>query len=234
MALAKAMQERGHETIFFNVLDRERTITGLGLGFVPYGFEEYPAGSLAGIYEKIGRLKGVEGFQYFIERMLMQAKAVFRDLPDLIVQHNIGALVIDQLFAGGGTLAQHLRLPYVSLANALAVNFEPGVPPPTLPWEYEDNSSAEEKNRAGWNQIAKPSQSGAISITRNALPGDLCLTMICLRTASLRSLRSPTSPVCLIFRGSLCPPPSTMAVRYSIPRDVIRLSFRGRSSMDVH
>jgi MGT family glycosyltransferase len=153
MALAKAMQERGHEIVFFNVVDRQRTITERGLGFVPYGLEEYPAGSLAGIFEKIGRLKGVEAFQYFIERMLTQAKAVFRDLPELIARHNIEALVIDQLFPGGGTLAQHLRLPYASLANALAVNFERGVPPPTLSWDYEDSSAAEAKNHAGWNQI---------------------------------------------------------------------------------
>jgi len=68
MALAKAMQTRGHETTF-NVVDRERTITERGLGFVPYGHEEYPAGSLAAIFDKIGKLKGVEGLQYFLERL---------------------------------------------------------------------------------------------------------------------------------------------------------------------
>ena len=40
MALEKAMQERGRETVFFNVVDRERVITERDLGFVPYGFEE--------------------------------------------------------------------------------------------------------------------------------------------------------------------------------------------------
>jgi hypothetical protein len=45
--------------VLFSVVDRERTITERSLGFVPYGFEECPAGSLTGIIEKSGRLKGV-------------------------------------------------------------------------------------------------------------------------------------------------------------------------------
>lgn len=152
MALAKAMQQRGHEAIFFNVIDRERIITERGFEFVPYGLVEYPIGSLAEIFEKIGKLKGAEGFQYFLERMLAQAKSVFRDLPDLISLHDIDALVVDQLFPGGATVAHHLRLPYASLANA-PVNFDPGVPPPSLPWHYEDTAAAEARNQAGWQQI---------------------------------------------------------------------------------
>jgi zeaxanthin glucosyltransferase len=155
MALAKAMHQRGHEAVFFNVADRERTITERGFKFVPYGLSEYPIGSLAQIFEKMGRLKGNEGFQYFLERMLAQAKSVFRDLPDLITHHDIEALVIDQLFPGGATVAHHLGLPYASLANALAVNFEPGVPPPTLPWPYEDTPLAEARNQAASQQIAQ-------------------------------------------------------------------------------
>jgi hypothetical protein len=83
MALAKATQERGHERVFFNVVDRERAITERGLSFVLYGLEEYPAGSLAGIFEKTGRLIGVQGFQYFIERMLTQVidKVQHRSFP---------------------------------------------------------------------------------------------------------------------------------------------------------
>jgi hypothetical protein len=59
MAPAKAMQERGHETIFFSVVGREHTITERSMGLVPYDFEEYSEGALTGIFDKIGRLKGV-------------------------------------------------------------------------------------------------------------------------------------------------------------------------------
>ena len=59
IAPAKAMQERGRETIFFSVVGREHTITERSMGFVSYGFGEYPARSLTEILERIGRLKGV-------------------------------------------------------------------------------------------------------------------------------------------------------------------------------
>lgn len=155
MALAKALQDRGHEPVFFNMIDNARKITELGLDFVPYGLTEYPEGALKLIFEKIGKLKGIEGFQYFMERMLVQAEVSFRELPQSITEAKIDALVIDQLFPGGATVAQHLGLPYASLANALAVNHEDGVPPPTLPWSYEETATAEARNAAAWKQIAQ-------------------------------------------------------------------------------
>jgi hypothetical protein len=52
MAPAKAMQERGHETIFFGVVGCEHTITERSMGFVPYDVEEYSARSLTGTSRK--------------------------------------------------------------------------------------------------------------------------------------------------------------------------------------
>jgi hypothetical protein len=46
MALAKAMQERGHETIVFNVADRERAITERGLGSFSMALKRIRQGSL--------------------------------------------------------------------------------------------------------------------------------------------------------------------------------------------
>ncbi len=154
MAFGKSLKERGHSVTFFNLPDVSRTIAEAGLDFVPFGLEEYPEGALQQSFEKMGKLHGAAGLQYFLERMITLAGAVFRDLPALIRENEIEALVIDQLFPGGATVAQHLELPYASLANALAVNREPGVPPPTLPWGYEGSESGMARNEMGWQQIA--------------------------------------------------------------------------------
>lgn len=87
--------------------------------------------------------------------MITLANTSFLELPALIEKEEIEALVIDQLFPGGATIAQHLKLPYLSLANALAANREDGVPPPTLPWVYDATEAGTARNQKGWQQIAQ-------------------------------------------------------------------------------
>jgi MGT family glycosyltransferase len=155
LAFGKALRERGHTVTFFNLADTGHSIIESGLKFVPFGGQEYPMGALQQIFEKMGKLQGAAGFQYFLERMITLARASFRDLPGLIEANQIDALVIDQLFPGGATVAQHLGLSYASLANAAPANREPGVPPPTLPWGYDASESGIARNEKGWQQIAQ-------------------------------------------------------------------------------
>ena len=155
MAFGKALRERGHSVTFFNLADTGHAIGESGLKFVPFGLEEYPEGALEQVFKKIGTLQGAAGFQYFLERMITLARASFRDLPGLIEAHQIDALVIDQLFPGGATVAQHLGLSYASLANAAATNRERSVPPPTLSWSYDASESGMARNEKAWQQMSQ-------------------------------------------------------------------------------
>ncbi len=155
MALAKALEERGHAVTIFNLADTARTIKERGLHFVPFGLAEYPEGALAQSFEKISKLRGPAALAYFVERMILLSATAFAQLPQLIEREKMEALVIDQLFPGGATLAQHLRLPYASVANALAVNSEPGVPPPNFPWPFDPAPAAEVRNEKGWQQLGQ-------------------------------------------------------------------------------
>lgn len=155
MAFGKALRERGHSVTFFNLADTGQAIRESGLKFVPFGLEEYPEGALQQSFEKMGKLQGAAGFQYFLERMITLARASFRDLPGLIEAHQMDALVIDQLFPGGATVAQHLGLSYASLANAAATNRERSVPPPTLSWGYDASESGMARNEKAWQQMSQ-------------------------------------------------------------------------------
>jgi zeaxanthin glucosyltransferase len=48
----------------------------------------------------------------------------------------------DQMEAAGGLVAEALGLPFVSVACALPVNRDPGVPLPVMPFDYEDSERA--------------------------------------------------------------------------------------------
>jgi zeaxanthin glucosyltransferase len=150
LALAAGLIDRGIEVIDFNILDNAGAIENAGVQFVPFGQKAMNVGYLAEVARTIASLSGEQSLHYFGQRMALLELTAFGELPKLINSLGIDALIIDQLFPGGSTLAEHLDLPFISLANALLINEEDGVPPPTLPWPYDSSAAASERNKLGW------------------------------------------------------------------------------------
>ncbi len=71
-------------------------------------------------------------------------------LPAVLGRLDLTALVVDQLEPAGALAAAAFGLPWISVANALAVNREPGVPPPFTDWDWRPGLAATNRNRAGW------------------------------------------------------------------------------------
>lgn len=71
-------------------------------------------------------------------------------LPGTLREIGADAVVADQLEPAGALAAAALGLPWVSVACALPVNREPGVPPPFTAWPYRDDAAGLKRNRAGW------------------------------------------------------------------------------------
>jgi MGT family glycosyltransferase len=150
ISLARALNKQGHESIFFSLPDTYVRITDAGLVSIPYGDVAYPAGSLKVKLRKAAELTGETAHAYYIERTMSLYRAGFEELPQLLKQERLDLLVVDQAHYHGSTLAEHLRLPFVSLANALPVNREDSVPPWNALWPHESSKAAIERNRQGW------------------------------------------------------------------------------------
>jgi zeaxanthin glucosyltransferase len=56
---------------------------------------------------------------------------------------------VDQIEMAGGTVAEHLGLPFVSVAAALPINLDPSVPPVNFPWSHRTGVVARLRNRVG-------------------------------------------------------------------------------------
>lgn len=150
IVLAQALKQRGHEVVFFNILNVREAISSAGLSFVPFGEAEYPVGALKPTMKKIAELSGPAAFAYYVERMALFFSTSFRDLPELILREKVDLLVVDQVQYGGGTIAEHLGIPFISLANALLVNREDVIPPPVMLWPFEASPEGIKRNRKGW------------------------------------------------------------------------------------
>jgi hypothetical protein len=58
--LARRLQSRGNEVVFFGVPDVEPFARAAGLDFVPYGEAEYPVGSTDKVYSSVTTMRGFE------------------------------------------------------------------------------------------------------------------------------------------------------------------------------
>ena len=76
--------------------------------------------------------------------------SLLRVLPAVLGRLNPTALVVDQLEPAGALAAAAAGLPWITVANALAVNREAGVPPPFTAWNWHPGLAGRNRNRAGW------------------------------------------------------------------------------------
>lgn len=93
------------------------------------------------------------GIPFGLGRLVRDMTAITDSLcaqaPALLREHGIDGVVSDQMEPAGALVAEHLGLPFVSLAAAAPVNREPLMPLPVLPWPYDEGESALGRNRAG-------------------------------------------------------------------------------------
>jgi hypothetical protein len=121
-ALGRRLQSRGHEVIYFQVADLERPIRAAGLQFCRIGREDFPLGALRARDEELGQLEGLAALRCGLRGIEQKAMMLFRDAPVAIRDAGVDSLIVDQIEMAGGTVAEHLGLPFVSVAAALPIN----------------------------------------------------------------------------------------------------------------
>jgi MGT family glycosyltransferase len=148
-ALGRRLQSRGHEVVYFQVADLERPIRAAGLQYRQIGGEDFPPGSLRARDEELGKLTGLAALRCGLRGISLKSMMLFRDAPAAIREAGIDSLIVDQIEPAGGTVAEHLRLPFVSVAAALPVNLDASVPPVNLPWFHRVGPWARLRNWMG-------------------------------------------------------------------------------------
>jgi MGT family glycosyltransferase len=148
-ALGRRLRLRGHEVVYFQVADLERQIRTAGLEFRQIGQKDFPRGALRARDEEVCRLKGLAALRCALRGIERKAMMLFRDAPAAIHDEGVDSLIVDQIEMAGGTVAEHLGLPFISAAVALPVNTDPSVPPATVPWPHRVGVGARLRNRMG-------------------------------------------------------------------------------------
>ena len=131
-SLARSLIDRGHQVTFAHMPDMQKMINLRGLDFVPVGRTSFPTGWIA---EAMARAERLGGLPLLFEAARITAM-LCRELPDVLRGLSVDMIVSDQMEPAGGAVAMHLGLPLVSIAAALPVNWEPGIPSAFVGWSY--------------------------------------------------------------------------------------------------
>jgi MGT family glycosyltransferase len=140
---------RGHKVTLFGVPEVEEKIAQSHLEFHEIGASDFPVGSIETMYAQLGELTGLEGLKFAIQFFQKEAGMLFRDAPTAIRSAGINLLLVDQVTSAGGTIADYLNLPFITICNALPLNQEPGIPPYFTHWEYQNIWWAKLRNQLG-------------------------------------------------------------------------------------
>ncbi len=159
LPLGQELQRRGHRVTHFGTLDTQPKVLAAGIEFSPIGEQDFPVGSSAEFLSKLGQLRGLAALQYTIELLKQISAVTLRDAPAALQAAGVEALLVNQSSVEGGTIADFLGIPFISVCSAVVLNREPSIPPLFTTWKYSQAWWAILRNQAGYtllNRVAKP------------------------------------------------------------------------------
>jgi len=159
LPLGKELQQRGHQITLFGVLDAQAKTLAAGLDFQAIAAAEFPLGSQTEFMTKLGQLSGLPALQYTVNTVTQKAKAFFEQAPGVISKAGVEVLLVDQVSQEGGTIADHLRIPFITICSAVVFNREPTIPPAPLNWNYNPRWSGQLRNRIGYTILNRATKS---------------------------------------------------------------------------
>ncbi|NEN94923.1 MAG: glycosyl transferase family 1, partial [Moorea sp. SIO3I7] len=148
--LGYELKQRGHRVTVLGIEDAQPKVLAAGLEFQVIGKSDFPKGTTKDVFIKLANLSGFKAFQYTMNRMVNVAKIFLRDAPEVIKAAGIDLLLVDQVSPEGGTIAEYLDIPFISVCSALMLNREISVPPCITYWNYDPSWWGILRNRVAY------------------------------------------------------------------------------------
>jgi zeaxanthin glucosyltransferase len=149
-ALARRLQSRGNEVVFFGVPDAEPVVRAANIEFIPICEQEYPPGSVAKEYAHLATLRGEEVVRYSAHELHpRRLRSTFEYLPGKLAAAGVQALVIDTVHFFVELVPMSMGMPYVHIWNILHIDRSGATPPCFFSWPHETTLEARARNMEG-------------------------------------------------------------------------------------
>ncbi len=94
-------------------------------------------------------LKGLASVRFAVECSRRLSDLLCRELPGALRRSEVDMVLADQNEPAAASVAESLKLPFISVCPSLPLNREPSIPPPFFGWAWRDSMLARGRNRAG-------------------------------------------------------------------------------------
>lgn len=156
--LGRELKQRNHRVTVIGVLDAQPRTLAAGLEFRAIGEAESPKGATAQAFAQLGKLNGLPALRFTVNLIKQRAALLLRYAPEVIKEVGIEVLLVDQVSPEGGTIAEFLDIPFISVCSALLLNREETLPPFNTPWSYNLSWWARLRNRGAYSLLTRISQ----------------------------------------------------------------------------
>jgi zeaxanthin glucosyltransferase len=156
-ALARELERRGHKVVLFGIADTEARIRAAGIEFRLIGAQDYPPGTLQLLDQRLGTLRGLASFRFTVQRVKNTSAMILRDGPSAARSASLDALLIDEADMAG-SIAEHLGLPFISLAFFPPLVRDDRIPPFCFPWGAGHDPISRLRNRLGMRLLTRFAQ----------------------------------------------------------------------------
>lgn len=159
LPLGQELQKRGHRVTLCGEIDIQSKVQAAGIEFIALSEKEFPPGYTAKLSTELGELRGLAALKYTVGMLRDMAAVKLRDAPGLLKEAGVEALIVNQGSIEGGTVADIMDIPFVTVCSALVLNWEPTIPPLNTFWGYSPAWWARLRNQSGYflvNQIGQP------------------------------------------------------------------------------
>ena len=147
-ALARSLERRGHSLVLFGIADVESQVRAAGIEFHQIGKLDYPPGTLVKLDQQLCEQKGLNVFRFTVERVKNYTRMILRDAPAAVRDSGVEFLLIDEADTSG-SVAEFLRLPFVSIACFPPLLRSDLIPPFVFGWNYSTSFYGRVRNRIG-------------------------------------------------------------------------------------
>jgi zeaxanthin glucosyltransferase len=147
-ALARSLEQRGHSLILFGIADVESKVRAAGIEYRQIGEWDYPLGTLLKLDQQLSAQRGLNIFRFTVERVKNYTRMILRDAPTAVRDSGVEALLVDEADPSG-SVAEFLRLPFVSIACFPPLLRSDLIPPFVFGWKYSAGMLGRLRNRIG-------------------------------------------------------------------------------------
>ncbi len=136
ISIAKGLKDNGYNIVFIGLLEIANNIKIFD--FIPIGGKTFSIGDIRNITKRMSKLKGMRMGRVWQKQFTNKwSNVVCEELPEVIKREEISFIVCDQLEPAVALVADYLKIPFITVCNAMAIVMDLTLPPFFVSWDYD-------------------------------------------------------------------------------------------------